>query len=55
MNTTTKKPLPSDPEKKFRSFVDHTVDIMSRYSVQKLKKKIDLQKEMDFQRAMKLR
>ena len=41
MNLTKNKPKPSDPEKKFRDHVDNTVDIMSRYSVNKLKKKVD--------------
>ncbi len=41
INTTQKKPLPADPELKFRSFVDNTVDSMSRYSIKRLKKKID--------------
>ncbi len=41
MNTTKKKPQPSDPELKFKSYVEHTVDIMSRYSIRKLKNKID--------------
>ena len=41
MNTTQKKPLPADPELNFRSYIDHTVDIMNRYSIKRLKKKID--------------
>ena len=41
MNTTQRKPQPSDPERKFREHVDNTVDLMSHLSVHKLKKKID--------------
>ena len=41
MNLTSNKPKLSDPEQKFRDHVDNMVDIMSRYSVNKLKKKVD--------------
>lgn len=37
MNTTKNKPRPADCELNFRSYVDHTVDIMSRCSIGKLK------------------
>ena len=53
MNLTTKKPQPSDPEKHFRSFVDHTVDIMNRYSIHKLKRSIDKQVEREYLKAMR--
>lgn len=52
MNTTKKKPLPADPELNFRSYIDHTVDIMNRYSIKKLKTKIDHQKDLDYKRAL---
>ena len=52
MNTTQKKPAPADPELKFRNYVDNTVDCMNRYSIKRLKKKIDHQKELDYKRAL---
>ena len=33
MNTTTKPPQPADPEIKFRSYVDNTVDMLNRFSI----------------------
>lgn len=41
MNTTKKLPQPADPEIAFRKHVDNQVDIMSRFSVSRLKQKID--------------
>ena len=40
LNTTDKKPLPSNPERDFRAYVDNQIDLMSRLSVHKLKNKI---------------
>ena len=45
MNTSMKLPQPADPEIDFRKHVDNTIDLMSRFSIQRLKKKIDLQRE----------
>ena len=41
INTTSNKPAPSLPEKNFRDYVDNQVDIMNRFSVQRLKKRIE--------------
>ena len=46
MNTTQKLPQPAEPEVAFRDHVDNQVDIMSRFSVTRLKKKIDEQREI---------
>ena len=53
MNLTSKKLQPSDPEKQFRNYVDHTVDIMNRYSIHKLKRSIDKQVEREYLKAMR--
>ena len=53
MNLTKNKPKLSGPEQKFRDHVDNMVDTMSRYSVNKLKKKVDHQRQIDdYKRAM---
>ena len=41
INTTSNKPVTSKPEKNFRDYVDNQVDIMNRFSVKKLKKRIE--------------
>ena len=46
MNTTQKLPQQAEPEVAFRDHVDNQVDIMSRFSVTRLKKKIDEQREI---------
>ena len=53
MNTTQKMPQPPDPEINFRNHVDNTIDLMNRFSINKLKKKIDRQREMQYRQAIK--
>jgi len=52
MGTTQKRPKPPTPEIKFRDHVDHTVDIMNRLSVTRLKKMIDTQRELEILKAL---
>ena len=50
INTTSHKPAPSLPEKNFRDYVDNQVDIMNRFSINSLKKRIEQQKELELER-----
>ena len=47
VNTSMKKHPEPEAEQKFRSFVDNTVALMGRYSINKLKRRIELQRELE--------